>query len=285
MSQAKAIEDMDFKELRQEVRRLSDKLARMERTYADTLENLDDDNLSAQTLKEKEKMKTDIRHTEEGLEIVTKEVYPDGTDAESAIKINANQIATKVSKTLNFGEALRGTASPELGGDTDKLYFWETSNENKKGYYYYNSVSEEWIRVDCTSIYSAFIQTADGFELHGSVRIDGDLIVENSITADKINVNGLGCEKLYQKGKSNGAYMKINSSFGDFGVYDASADEEAGPTDSACIFGVHVSDAGVINFYSYGVNFMGYNALQGKFYPKKVWDFSSAKVIGLPEGV
>ena len=54
MSQAKAIEDMDFKELRQEVQRLSDKLARMERVYADTLENLDDDNLSAQTLKEKE---------------------------------------------------------------------------------------------------------------------------------------------------------------------------------------------------------------------------------------
>ena len=285
MSQTKRIEDMDFKELRAEVQRLSDKLARMERTYADTLENLDDDNFSAQALREKDKMKTRIKHTEKGMELVTKEVYPDGTDAQSAISLQADQIATKVSKSLNFGDAIRGTQSPSRGGDKDKLYYWETASEADKGYYYYSSISDEWIKVDGTSIYSAFIQTADGFELHGRVRINGDLIVEDSITADKINVNGLGCEKIYQKGNPNGAYMKINSSFGDFGVYGASAGEETAPTDPACVFGMHVSDAGVINFYSYGMNFMGYNARQRKFYPKNVWDFSSADVIGLPEGV
>ena len=219
MSQVKPIEAMEFKELRTEVQRLSDKLARMERVYADTLENLDDDNFSAQALKEKEKMKTDIRYTENGLELVTEEVYPDGTEAQSAIAINAEgiktvteevypdgtesdsaitvnaqQIATKVSKTLNFGEAIRGTDSPYERGDADKLYFWETSQESKKGYYYYNSISGQWIRVNDTSIYSAFIQTDDGFRLHGKVRISGDLITEGTIsglmiqtTADKQN--------------------------------------------------------------------------------------------------
>ena len=182
MSQTKRIEDMDFKELRKEVQRLSDKLARMERTYADTLENLDDDNFSAQALREKDKMKTTVKHTEKGMELVTKEVYPDGTDAQSAISLQADQIATKVSKSLNFGDAIRGTQSPSRGGDIEKLYFWESDDETEKGYYYYSSISDEWIRVDGTSIYSAFIQTADGFRLHGNVRISGDLIADGTIS-------------------------------------------------------------------------------------------------------
>ena len=142
MSQAKAIEDMDFKELRQEVRKLSDKLARMERGYADTLENLDDDNFSAQTLKEKEKMKTDIRNTEEGLEIVTEEVYPDGTNSESAIAINANEIKTVVKKC------------DELNEDVSEI-----------------SQTAEEISMEVTDLKkfkkSVFTQTAYGFTLDG----------------------------------------------------------------------------------------------------------------------
>lgn len=258
MSQAKAIEDMNFKELRQEVRRLSDKLARMERGYADTLENLDDDNFSAQTLKEKEKIKTDIRHTKEGLEIVTKEVYPDGTEAESAIEINANHIATKVSKTLNFGEAIRDTVRPNRGGDPDKLYFWETDDEDDKGYYYYSDVSEAWVKVDGTSIYSAFIQTVDGFKLHGNVRISGDLITEGTIKGIVIQThptNYNDCVRL--NGKTNRLEVVYGGSV--VGYWE-------------------LADAG--------------SAIGGHIFANGTWDFTNAtvkfnssKVSGLQEGV
>jgi hypothetical protein len=47
-------------------------------------------------------------------------------------------------------------------------------------------VTKQWTKVEGSTIYSVFTQTADGFELKGNVAIDGDLITTGTISADRI---------------------------------------------------------------------------------------------------
>ncbi len=183
----KAIEDMDFQELRKEVQELSDAFLQMQRRYEDLLYNLDNENFSITLLSEKDKlikekddMKTEIDITAEGL----KAEIARGDEQQTLIEANAEGIKTKVSKVMSYGEADKGDYDPTLQPppDTDKLYFWE----DKKKYYYFNEISKKWVEMHDTSIYSAFIQTADGFEFSGLVKINGDLITEGTITGTSI---------------------------------------------------------------------------------------------------
>lgn len=154
------IEDMDFKELREEVQRLRDELARMKRTYEDVLCNLDDDNFSG--------------------------VYRKKTkDMESAVEQTADKIKMTVSKTLSFGDAIQTVVHPSAitDAETDRLYYYTGNAFEGKGYYYYNDITEEWERTSDKSIYSAFVQTASGFKFDAKVvNISGDLITEGTIT-------------------------------------------------------------------------------------------------------
>lgn len=158
------IEDMDFKELREEVQRLRDELARMKRTYEDVLCNLDDDNFSG--------------------------VYRKKTkNLESSIEQTAGQIKTTVSKQFAFGDAVDDIFSPEASAnaDTSKLYYWDSLKDDERGYYYYDDVVEKWIKTADDSIYSVFRQTGSGFVFDAAhVRISGDLITEGTITGTDI---------------------------------------------------------------------------------------------------
>ena len=95
----------------------------------------------------------------------------------------------RVAKSVEYSTATRDSAVPTYSNTTaaekKKLYFC-TSNEK---YYYYNEISRAWVEVDDQCVYSAFIQTANGFKLSGIVEIDGDLITKGTISADRISTN------------------------------------------------------------------------------------------------
>ena len=107
--------------------------------------------------------------------------------------------------------------------------------------------------------------------------INATYIKTGQLSADRIDTESLSCTRLYAKGYTSGYYAKMSSNVGDFGVYNSSASSNAYPNNSNCIWGIYHSDAitEVVNFYSYGNNYMGYNNSQEKLYPKGVWDFSA----------
>lgn len=105
------------------------------------------------------------------------------------IEVNADNIKMRVAKSVEYSTATRDSAVPTYSNTTTaekkKLYFC-TSNEK---YYYYNEISRAWVEVDDQCVYSAFVQTANGFKLSGIVEIDGDLITKGTISADRISTN------------------------------------------------------------------------------------------------
>ena len=114
--------------------------------------------------------------------------------------------------------------------------------------------------------------------------INATYIKTGQLSADRIDTESLSCTRLYAKGYTSGYYAKMSSNVGDFGVYNSSASSSAYPNSEDCIWGIYHSDptTGVVNFYSYGNNYMGYNDYQGKLYPKGIWDFSACDdVLGL----
>ena len=150
------IEKMDFSELRKEVQRLHDELTRAIRKYDDLLGNLDDNNFSAQTIRERERMK--------------------------------NEIKNKASATLNFGATQRGSTDPAdksaMGAyDTNKLYYYTTGD----AFYYYNDASGSWEEVDNASIYGAFRKTGTGIELKSGVVLRGNTLVNGTMTGGTIS--------------------------------------------------------------------------------------------------
>ena len=120
------------------------------------------------------------------------------------------------------------------------------------------------------------------------VFINAEYIRSGQISADYIDTDNLSCTRLYARGYTTGWYAKMSSSVGDFGVYNASASSSANPADSDCIWGIYHSDplTEVVNFYSYGNNYMGYNNSQMQLYPKGVWNFGACTdVLGLDKFV
>ena len=98
------ISKMNFKQLRNEVQELRDELARFRRAYNDTIENLDDSNLSEYLIKEKEGMKTEIEVSADGIAALVAKSDELGERC-ATIEINAEKIQTQVTKNQeNIGE-------------------------------------------------------------------------------------------------------------------------------------------------------------------------------------
>ena len=186
----------------------------------------------------------------------------------------------RVAKSVTYETATRSSAYPTYSNTTSaqkkKLYFC-TSTEK---YYYYNEISLSWVEVDDQCVYSAFIQTADGFKLSGIVEIDGNLITSGTISATRIDTDNLSCTRLYSKGNIGGHYAKIASNVGDFGIYHSSAPTSANPKNSYCLWGFYNSIPN-INFYVRGNNYMGYDVDDKTMWVKGTWNFSNATVKGL----
>lgn len=202
------------------------------------------------------------------------------TANQSDIEVNADNIKMRVAKSVTYETATRSSAYPTYSNTTSaqkkKLYFC-TSTEK---YYYYNEISLSWVEVDDQCVYSAFIQTADGFKLSGIVEIDGNLITSGTISATRIDTDNLSCTRLYSKGNIGGHYAKIASNVGDFGIYHSSAPTSANPKNSYCLWGFYNSIPN-INFYVRGNNYMGYDVDDKTMWVKGTWNFSNATVKGL----
>ena len=170
---SKEIKNMDFKELRNEVQRLRDELAIMQRKYEDILYNLDDENFSGEFIKEKNGMKTQIELNEEGIKTKVS-----NEDFNSVMQQTAEKISMEVSKaiTTKFVSDVMPTRN-------------NTSDEQKKSLceyngvlYYWNDIASQWKKAPyADGVKSQFLQTADGFELTGDVAVSGDLVAGGSI--------------------------------------------------------------------------------------------------------
>lgn len=172
------IEKMDFKQLKNEVQRLRDSLAIMERKFGDIIYNLDNDNFSSNYVKEQGNMKTTVKQTAEKIQTVATRVNEQDekiVEAESKIEQTADQIKTVVTENITRGPVEEAKSDSDFE-DTKKIYVIRGDGENVPDtYYYYNIISGEWEDTQDGNIYSMFEQTKDGFKLRGNVLINGNL--------------------------------------------------------------------------------------------------------------
>ena len=104
-------------------------------------------------------------------------VKESGEKLSSRLEQTEKNISSVVTKKMSFEEATKREVVPTAGNTTDdekeRLYFCTGNNT----YYYWNEISSKWMQAQSNSIYSAFIQTADGFEFNGElVKVSGNLI-------------------------------------------------------------------------------------------------------------
>lgn len=94
------ISKMNFKQLRDEVQQLRDELSRFKRIYEDSIENLDDSNLSAHLIKEKENMKTEISVSADGVKSLVVKT-DEMSEQYSTLSQTADEIKSEVSKVTS----------------------------------------------------------------------------------------------------------------------------------------------------------------------------------------
>mgnify|MGYP007111664888 CR=1 FL=1 len=153
----------EINRLRKELDELGSKFVAMKRHYEDLLNNLDEDNFSANYKAQQGNMYSKIEQTAEKIETEVGVVYNEvlvGTDGNPA---------TNPDKY----EKYKGS-----------LVSWNGSN------YRYSAMSNKWEKVDSNSISSSFRQTADGFFLNGDVKING-----NTYQDGNIYVTGKGTDR------------------------------------------------------------------------------------------
>lgn len=189
------------------------------------------------------------------------------------IEVNADNIKMRVAKSVEYSTATRDSAVPTYSNTTaaekKKLYFC-TSNEK---YYYYNEISASWIEVADQCVYSAFIQTADGFEFSDLVKINGDLIVSGTISGDRISGGTITGATVASAPNQWGDGVKLNGSTQRLEIlYNGAVVGAWGPT--SLPGGSAIYPVGGATLTISGVAASG------------TWDFSNCEdVIGLPPTV
>lgn len=195
------------------------------------------------------------------------------TANQSDIEVNADNIKMRVAKSVEYSTATRDsdipTASNTTAAEKKKLYFC-TTNEK---YYYYNELSGAWVEVGDKCVYSAFIQTANGFEFSDIVKINGDLIVSGTISGDRIKGGTVTGSTIATAANMFGDGVQLNSSTQRLEIcYNGSVVGAWAPT--SLPGGSAIFPVGGTTLTISGV------AASGK------WDFSGCEqVIGLPSTV
>ena len=180
-------EIVDLKYLYNRISELEGTIERMKRTYEDLLYNLDFDNLEPVS-------------TRKPLKYTIEEVFPDGTKGMSSIESNAKEIRTEVKQVYAIKE-YDGRGTP---GNRDRGYVWKNVGVEPNVYYVYNELEEDWVETRTNELKTAFIQTSDGFKFDGTVKINGNLITEGTISGVNIHVD-------------TDAYVGNNLYIGEFG--------------------------------------------------------------------
>ena len=122
-------------------------------------------------------MKTEIKVSAEGIQVLVNEVYPDGVEGESSIEVNAREISSKVSKNplilkqqqwAKVNQLLQPIGQDYTTGRTIGIIILMILHNYGK-------------KLQDGTIYSAFEQTATGFNLSGNVRIDGNTVITENL--------------------------------------------------------------------------------------------------------
>ena len=213
----KSISNMNIKELRNEVQSLRDELAIMQRKYEDILYNLDTDNFSSRFTKEQGDMRTAIEVTAKGIKTkVSKEELKEY----STIEQTAQHIQNIVSKGAMLDTA-KEIDSLADATDTSKIYvIRETDDDDNvlsETYYYFNDITKKWEVLSGDNIYTVFEQTPEGFKLRGNVKIDGSLILTDTLTFNstdrpldvQYSADGTANSWHYEFDSSNDKFMRI----------------------------------------------------------------------------
>lgn len=162
----------EINRLRRELDDLGSKFVAMKRHYEDLLNNLDEDNFSANYRVQQGNKFSEISQTAQKISATVSDLSDDidGVAGNiSNVELKADRISSAVTKI--YGKAEYITSKNDMT-DKEKLYFLNGQ------YYYYNDVSLKWLSIDTGSIVSQIIQTSDGFILKGTVKISGDQIVD-----------------------------------------------------------------------------------------------------------
>lgn len=201
------INDMNFKQLRNEVQLLRDELAIFKRNYEDMIYNLDSDNFSGSYTAAQEGMKAQVKVAADSIKsMVSKTDLETSLEKYSKIEQTADAIQSTVSAEANLKDAALledvenfYDLSDEDIKKLDKSKIYKTQQKNESGkiigekYYYFNSLSQQWELISGDSIYTVFQQTDEGFVLRGNTVIDGsttitrNLVLQGNITWDTSN--------------------------------------------------------------------------------------------------
>lgn len=221
------ISKMNFKQLRNEVQELRDELARFKRAYNDTIENLDDSNLSEYLIKEKEGMKTEIEVSADGIKALV--VKSDELGERCAtIEATADKIQTQVTKNQEnigkFDSKLTQTAeeiSSEVTAVKKDMGTFKTAI-NQRADSIESSVSA--IETDVGEFNSKIEQTKD------SITMTVNAAYSNPVEVNGFSSNTADKSKIYYNTVNNKYYHYdgekwVSGSNANFGtVFEQTAD-------------------------------------------------------------
>ena len=156
------IEEMNYKELRSEVRRLRDEVSKMKRFYEDLFYNLDTVNFSPRLVRENKNLRTVVELTAEGLKT----------------KVSASDVDKQIDSKYSQFEQTAESISSEVTNIEKKLTSQiEQTSESIK-----SKVSEN-------DFYSLFEQTADGFTFDGEkTKFSGVIYLTDGNLKDKFSI-------------------------------------------------------------------------------------------------
>lgn len=190
----KNIDNMNFKQLKEEVQTLRDEFAIFKRNYEDMIYNLDSDNFSGSFTAAQEGMKAQVKIAADSVSSkVSRTDLNTALENYSEIKQTADAISSIVSASANLKDAIEIS---DISKATDKSKVYKILRYNDSGtfigesYYYYNTLSQTWEKMSGDSIYTLFQQTDEGFLMKGNTVIDGsttitrNLVLQGSITWD-----------------------------------------------------------------------------------------------------
>lgn len=173
---------------------LEEQLVSMKRHYEDLLNNLDEDNFSANYKVQQGNKYSKIEQTAEKVATVVADIEENVKQSISEIETTAKDISFKVG--TYWYAVVSVDVNPEdddnrgaLSKYTDSLITYNNQN------YYYNDITDKWQKTDSESITSQFLQTAKGFKLNGDVLIDGNTFVNGEFSTaveNSINVKIVG---------------------------------------------------------------------------------------------
>ena len=179
--------------LDRELTALRDEYVKYRRQQEDLMYNLDDDNLSTVYKQGMDGRFTKIEVDADGIRTEVQRIDGDVDDIATNVS-NIEQSATTISTQVSmmFDRAYQSPDDPlGQGGDPEELERYKgrlvtftPQGATEASYYYFNAIENKWKvaqrDADSGGIASQFKQTADGFILKGTTKIDGNTILNGN---------------------------------------------------------------------------------------------------------